>query len=86
MYPEYLDGDIVIVQAENCCESGDVCVVYINGYDATLKQVKLGTDGSIAIIPRNPEYPPRTYSAEEVATLPITIAGVVVELRRRTKK
>lgn len=86
MYPDYLDGDTVIVHKTPCCDSGDVCVVYVNGYDATLKQVKLGDDGSVTIHPRNPAYPPRTYSAEEVESLPVSIAGVVVELRRKVKK
>ncbi len=86
MYPEYLDGDTVIVQKTPCCESGDVCVVYVNGYDATLKTVKLGEDGSLTIQPRNPEYPPRTFTPEEIENLPVSIAGVVVELRRKIKK
>lgn len=85
MNPDYLDGDIVIVQKSPCCESGDICVVYVNGYDATLKKVKLGDDGSITLQPRNPEYAPRTYSPDEVASLPVAIAGVVVELRRKVK-
>lgn len=83
MWPDYLTGDVVIIRKTPSCESGDDCVVYINGYDATLKQVKLGEDGSLSIIPRNPSYPPRTYSAEEVRDLPVSIAGVVVELRRK---
>lgn len=85
MYPDYLEGDTIIVRRTQICNSGDDCVVYVNGYDATLKQVKLGTDGSITIIPRNPEYPPRTFSVKEVRDLPVSIAGVVVELRRKVK-
>lgn len=86
MWPDYLPGDVVIVQKTPSCASGDDCVVYVNGYDATLKQVKLGADGSVSLVPRNQSYPPRTYSREEVTSLPITIAGVVVELRRKVKK
>ncbi len=83
MWPDYLPGDIIIVRKSPVCNSGDVCVVYVNGYDATLKQVSLGKDGSISIIPRNQSYPPRTFSREEVMNLPVSIAGVVVELRRK---
>lgn len=83
MYPQFLDGDTVIVRKQDSCTSGDICVVYVNGYDATLKQVQLGDDGSITLKPRNPEYPPRTYTASESEALPISIAGVVVELRRK---
>ena len=86
MWPDYLPGDIVIVRKTPCCESGDVCVVYVNGYDATLKQVKFGEDGSITLVHKNQSYPPRTYSPEEAADLPVAICGVVVELRRKIKK
>lgn len=86
MYPEYLPGDTVIVRKSPVCNSGDVCVVYVNGYDATLKKVKLGDDQSITLIPRNPEYPPRTYTRKEIENLPVSIAGVVVELRRKVNK
>lgn len=83
MWPDYLPGDVVIILSTPHCESGNDCVVYVNGYDATLKQVKLGEDGSLTTIPRNQNYPPRTYSVEEVRDLPVSIAGVVVELRRK---
>ena len=86
MWPDYLPGDIVIVRKAPCCESGDICVVYVNGYEATLKQVKLGEDGSVTLVPKNQSYPPRTYTPEEVETLPVAICGVVVELRRKIKK
>lgn len=86
MWPEYLPGDTVIIRKTPDCENGDVCVVYVNGYDATLKQVKLGEDGSITLVPKNQSYPPRTFTPEEVATLPVAICGVVVELRRKIQK
>ena len=86
MWPDYLPGDIVIVRKTPCCESGDVCVVYVNGYEATLKQVKVDEDGSISLIPKNQEYAPRTYTLDEVRSLPVAICGVVVELRRKIKK
>ena len=87
MWPDYLPGDVVIVRKQPVCNSGDDCIVYVNGYDATLKQVKFNdADRSLSLVPRNPSYPPRTFSQEEVDTLPVTIAGVVVELRRKIKK
>lgn len=86
MWPDYLPGDIVIVRKSPTCDSGDVCVVYVNGYDATLKQVMIGENGSISLIPKNQSYPPRTFSREEVIELPVSIAGVVVELRRKIQK
>lgn len=86
MYPEYLPGDTVILRKADTCNSGDDCVVYINGYNATLKRVKLHDDGSIEICPLNTNYPPRRYSPYEVSSLPIKIGGVVVELRRKKHK
>ena len=86
MYPKYLSGDTVIVQKQPVCESGDDCVVYVNGFDATLKTVRLHSDGSLTTEPINPTYAPRTYTPEEIKTLPVSIAGVVVELRRKVKK
>ena len=86
MYPEFLPGDTVIVRKSPVCESGDVCVVYVNGYDATLKRVRLNSaEKSMTLVPVNPAYPPRTYSQEEITSVPISIAGVVVELRRKVK-
>lgn len=87
MWPDYLPGDVVIVRKQPICNSGDDCIVYVNGYDATLKQVKLNDeDHSLTLIPRNQSYPPRTFTQEEIQTLPVTIAGVVVELRRKIKQ
>ena len=83
MYPEYLPGDVVIVRRTPAWQTGDVCVVYVNGYDATLKQLRLAEGGAVTLQPRNPQYPPRTYTPEEVAELPVSVAGVVVELRRK---
>lgn len=86
MWPDYLPGDTVIVRKQPTCQSGEDCVVYVNGYEATLKQVRLNDDRSLTIVPRNQSYPPRTYSPEEIESLPVSIAGVVVELRRKIKK
>lgn len=83
MYPKILDGDTVVIRKQPVCESGDDCVVYVNGDDATLKTVKLHEDGSLTIQPINPNYAPRTFTVEEVQNLPVAIAGVVVELRRK---
>ena len=78
MAPKYLDGDTVIFRIQPDCESGQDCVAYVNGYDATLKKV-IKNGASIVLQPINPEYAPIVGNAEN----PITILGVVVELRRR---
>lgn len=87
MWPDYLPGDVIIVCKQSTCHSGDDCVVYVNGYDATLKQVRINDiEQSLTLVPRNQSYPPRTYSKGEIESLPVSIAGVVVELRRKIKK
>lgn len=40
MLPTVKDGDVVIVRQQEDAESGQICVVMINGYDATLKEIK----------------------------------------------
>ena len=87
MWPDYLPGDVVIVRKQSTCDTGDVAVVYVNGYDATLKQVrKSEAEHTLTLVPKNPSYPPRTFTGEEISSLPVSIAGVVVELRRKIKK
>lgn len=82
MYPKYLEGDTIIVRKQPTCENGQDCVVYVNGFNATLKTVKRHPDGSLTLQPLNPEYPPHTYSPQDVESLPVSICGVVAELRR----
>ena len=81
MYPKYIDGDTVIVKLQPDCESGQDAVVYVNGYDATLKKVIKQQDG-IMLQPINPEYEPKKYDYND-EIFPVSILGVVVELRRK---
>lgn len=85
MYPSYLPGDTVILRKQNYCDPGDDCAVLVNGQDATLKEIRLRPDGGMELRPRNPDYPPSVYTADQVQQLPVTILGVVVELRRKIK-
>jgi SOS-response transcriptional repressor LexA len=56
-------------------------VVYVNGYEATLKRVNK-EPGGIVLQPLNPSYSPRFYSYDD-ARHPVAILGIVVEIRRR---
>ncbi len=78
MYPKYLEGDTVIIQLQQDCDSGQDCACYVNGYEATLKTVKK-EEGKIELKPINPNYPPKTYKHPGE----VTILGVVKELRRK---
>lgn len=81
MYPKYIENDTVIVKLQPDCECGQDAVVYVNGYEATLKKVVKQQDG-IMLQPLNSEYTPRfyPYGPEEPE---IRILGIVVEIRRK---
>lgn len=81
MYPEYRDGDVLIAQKINDCESGQDCIVMINGNDGTFKRVKKTEEG-IILQPLNPNYEIKFYSNKEIEELPIRIIGVAKEIRR----
>lgn len=81
MMPKYLDSDVLIVQKTNDCESGQDCIVMVNGDDGTFKRVIKNKDG-IILQPLNPNYEIKFYSNDEIEKLPIKILGVVKEIRR----
>lgn len=81
MYPKFIEGDTIILRKEDDCENGDICAVYVNGYDATLKKVVKKQD-CIVLQPLNPAYDPKVYDYNDELN-PIQIAGVVVEIRRK---
>lgn len=85
MEPEYRDGDTIIIQQQERCNSGDDCVVMVNGDDATFKRVKLHENG-LTLLPLNPEYDPRFFTNAEVASLPVRILGICIEIRRSLRK
>lgn len=79
MYPKYIEGDTVIVLRQLDCESGQDCVAYVNGYDATLKKV-IKQDNGIWLQPLNPTYEAAFYPFD--GSDHITILGVVKQIRR----
>lgn len=82
MYPDYLDGDTIILEKVDDCENGDECVVMVNGSDGTFKKV-LKNETGIILQPLNPNYQPMFYSNEQIEKLPVRVIGKVVELRRK---
>ncbi|EFV01897.1 DNA-binding helix-turn-helix protein [Pseudoramibacter alactolyticus ATCC 23263] len=79
MYPMYLEGDTVVIEIKHDCDSGQDAIIYVNGYDATLKTVVKNDDGTITLKPRNPEWPTKTYGPGDD---PIEILGPVVQMQR----
>lgn len=82
MEPKISEGDIVIVRKQNTVESGRIAVVLVGQEEVTVKKVIMQKNG-ITLVPTNPDYTPLYYSPLECANLPVTIIGVVVELRAR---
>ena len=81
MYPEFRSGDVLIIKKSPDCESGDYCAVSINCTECTFKKVIKEQNG-IVLQPLNSAYTPQFFSNEQIETLPITILGKVVEVRR----
>lgn len=84
MFPDYLDGDTLIIEKTEDCESGDDAIVMVNGNDGTFKRIFKNETG-IILQPLNPIYAPMVYSNEQILSLPVKVLGVVVELRRKKK-
>lgn len=84
MEPLFSDGDIAIVHKQDNFESGNTCIVLINGDEATVKKVVRMEDG-IDLIAMNPYYPVRHFSSEEMKKIPVKIIGKVVEARKRNQ-
>ncbi len=85
MSPQFTDGDYVVVhKTDNCFESGAICVVLINGDEATIKKVVKTEDG-IELYAFNPYYPVKKYTFEEIKSLEIKIIGIVENQIRNWK-
>ena len=85
MEPDYLDGDTLILEKADDCESGDDCVVMVNSNDGTFKRVFKNENG-IILQPLNPEYAPLVFTNEQIENLPVKIIGIVEEIRRKKRK
>ena len=82
MAPRINSGDIVLVQRQETAESGDVCIIKINGDDVIIKQVIIRADGILLQAFNQSVYANHFYSNEEIKSLPIKIIGKCIELRR----
>ena len=78
----FSDGDIAIVHKQDNFDSGNTCIILVNGDEATVKKVVRMDDG-IDLIAMNPYYPVRHFSKNEMNEIPVKIIGKVVEARKR---
>ncbi|NHA35882.1 transcriptional regulator [Staphylococcus schleiferi] len=71
----FQDGDIVVVEKDAVVENGQLGVVMINGYNATVKRIRYNND-QIVLIPEsnNPQHYPQVYGKNDE----VKIVGRVV--------
>lgn len=81
MSPKYIDGDIVIFEKNEDCESGSDCAIAINGDDVTFKRIDKNESG-IVVRPLNPDYNTMYFTNDDIINKPIRILGIAKEIRR----
>lgn len=81
MSPVLVEDDIVIIKKQDDFENGDIVVAIINGNEATIKKGKK-SDNSILLQPLNTNYEPLIFTYDEMKTIPVTIVGIVKQLKR----
>lgn len=82
MEPKITAGDVVIVRKQNDVDSGEIGIVLVNGSEATIKKVTK-FEGGINLVPNNPSYEVKTFTNEQIESLPVNVIGKVVELRAK---
>lgn len=85
MEPDYLDGDTLILEKADDCESGDDAVIMVNGNDGTFKRV-IKNENGIILQPLNSEYYPMVFTNEQIENLPVRVIGIVEEIRRKKRR
>lgn len=83
MSPILLDGDFVKVEHMTQTERTDLTVVKVDGESATIKYVEVVENGIWLRAENKEVFSDCFYSVQDVLTLPITIVGKVVELKRK---
>lgn len=82
MEPRITEGDVVIVRKQPDVDNGSIAIVLVNGDEATIKKIQK-FEGGINLIPSNPAYDVKTFTNEQILSLPVQILGKVVELRAK---
>ncbi|WP_404803233.1 LexA family protein [Mammaliicoccus sciuri] len=75
----FQDGDIVVVEKDSVVENGQLGVVMVNGYNATVKRIRYNGD-QVMLIPEsnNPNHYPQVYNSQDE----VKIVGKVVASQR----
>lgn len=81
MSPVLIEDDIVVIKKQDDFENGDIVVAIINGDEATIKKGKK-SENSILLQPLNTNYEPLIFTYDEMKSIPVTIVGIVKQLKR----
>lgn len=82
MYPQFIDGDRILIKRMPSVDSGDIAVILFNGDEGTIKQVHyVKNEDWLELIPRNPEYPTKRIEGEDLQYC--RVLGKVVYLFRK---
>ncbi|EGQ0315092.1 XRE family transcriptional regulator [Staphylococcus pseudintermedius] len=75
MDKEFREGDVVVVEKDSVVENGQIGVVNVNGYNATVKRVRYSED-KIILLPEsnNSDHLPQVYTNDDE----IKVVGKVV--------
>ena len=85
MAPKIYKDDIVLIKKQSDADTDDIAIVTVGKDDAICRIIKK-TDGGIFLIPCNSaKLTPNFFTWDEVKAYPVTIIGVVVEIRRKLK-
>lgn len=83
MYPHYLIGDIVLIKKQTSCVTGNDIVVSLEGKSAVIRRYENYGMGLVLRALNTPKWKSEILCHNQMESLPITILGVIVELRRR---
>lgn len=67
MNQKFNDGDLVLVQKQDTLENGEIGVIRVNGYDATIKRFK--QEGNLVVLEpmsTNPIHTTQIYNPEKI--------------------
>lgn len=79
MYPEFKEGDLVLIKGQSSVESGRYAVVTVDGEMGVIKRVVYGQN-FIELQSVNPMYPPRRFEGRDIAR--IRVIGAVKGMKR----
>lgn len=79
MYPQILEGDLVLMQCQTSVDTGSLAVVIIDDEDGVIKKV-VYNENQIKLISENPYYPPRVFEGQDM--LRVRVVGLVKRIVR----